>query len=227
MTTALVRTIILYGVVVLVLRIMGKRQIGQLEPIELVVTILISELAAVPMQDPGIPIISGMIIPIFTLACLEMLMTGVILKSHRFRALMCGKPSIIVENGQILENQLRKNRFTMDELIEELRLKNITDINQVKYAILETNGQMSTILYPGARQATASELGINPEDGGLPIILVNDGRVLEKNLKLRNVDLEWLAQQVRDNGGGSTKDILLLTLDENKRVYFMAKEKKQ
>lgn len=225
MTTALVRTIILYSMVVLVLRIMGKRQIGQLEPTELVVTILISEIAAVPMQDPGIPIISGMIIPIFTLGCLEMLMTGVILKSHRFRALMCGKPSIVVENGQILENQLRKNRLTTDELIEELRLKNITDINQVKYAILETNGQLSPILYPGVRQATASDLGISPEDNGLPIIMINDGRVLEQNLKLRNVDMAWLEQQVRDNGGGSTQDVLLLTVDEKKHVYFMAKEK--
>jgi uncharacterized membrane protein YcaP (DUF421 family) len=147
MAVALLRTVILYIVIIIAVRLMGKRQIGELEPSELVVTILMSELAAAPMQDLGTPLLYG-VIPIVTLMCLTLFMSAGMLKSLKFRSLMCGRPSILMENGRILQKELRKNRFTADELVEELRGQNITDLSTVQYAILETNGKLSTILYP-------------------------------------------------------------------------------
>ena len=141
MVIAFLRTIILYLFIIVGIRLMGKRQVGELEPSELVLALLIADLAAVPMQDFGIPLLTG-IIPILTLLCLTMALSVLTMKSVRFRAVLCGRPSIIVENGKLHQREMQKNRFTVDELMEELRMKGITDLNSIKYAILETNGQI-------------------------------------------------------------------------------------
>ncbi len=223
MVIALVRTIILYLLIIAGVRLMGKRQVGELEPSELVLALIIADLAAVPMQDFGIPLISG-IIPILTLLSVTMLISMLTMKSVRFRALLCGRPSIIVENGKLHQREMAKNRFTIDELMEELRMKGITDISTVKYAILETNGQLSVLPYANQKPPAAKDMGLAPEEGGLPIVIINDGRVLEHNLKTRGYDMNWLEKQLQSHGVKKAQEVYLLTVDEMDRVYFSHKE---
>ena len=223
MVIAFLRTIILYIFIIAGIRLMGKRQVGELEPSELVLALLIADLAAVPMQDFGIPLLTG-IVPIFTLLCLTMALSVLTMKSVRFRSLMCGKPSIIVENGKLHQREMQKNRFTVDELMEELRMQGITDLTTVKYAILETNGQISVLPYANQLPATAEQMGLAPEEPGLPVVLIDDGRVLDHNLKLRGLDRAWLDRQLKKQGVRSSEDVFLLTLDEQNRTYFVPKE---
>ena len=153
MVTAFVRTILLYFIIMLGLRLMGKRQIGELEPTELVLTMLISDLAAVPMQDFGIPLLNG-VVPIVTLLALSMLLSYGCMRSIRLRRLVCGSPTTLIKDGILQQAAMRANRFTLDELIEALRSQGVTDLTTVKYAILETDGQLSVLLYPAEQPAT-------------------------------------------------------------------------
>lgn len=223
MAAAFLRTIILYIFVMIAIRIMGKRQIGELEPSELVVTVLMSELAAVPMQDLGTPLLYG-IIPILTLLCMSMLLSAWTVKSLRFRQLMCGKPSLLMENGRILQKELRKNRLTTDELIEELRGQNITDLATVQYAILETNGKLSTILYPDHQPVTKKDMQLQEVSQGLPIILINDGVILEHNRVLLGLPRSWIDTTLKEHGFDSAKDVFLLIVDERMQVYCLPRE---
>lgn len=223
MMTAFARTVILYFLIMIGLRLMGKRQIGELEPSELVLTMMISDLATVPMQDFGIPLLTGAI-PIFTLLCITMILSVLSMKSVKFRAIICGRPSIIVENGKLHQHEMKKNRFTVDELMEELRMKGVTDISTVKYAILETNGQISVLPFANQRPATVEQMNVPAEDVGLPLVIINDGRVLEHNLKSRGLDLVWLERQLARHRIRHTEDVFLLTVDEHNRVYLAPKE---
>ena len=223
MVIAFLRTIILYLLIIAGVRLMGKRQVGELEPSELVLALIIADLAAVPMQDFGIPLLTG-IIPILTLLCITMILSVLTMKSVRFRAIICGRPSIIVENGRLVQREMRRNRFTVDELMEELRMKGVTDLSKVKYAILETNGQISVLPYANQLPATAEQMGLAPEEPGLPVVLIDDGRVLDHNLKLKGLDRAWLDRQLKKQGVRSSEDVFLLTLDEQNRTYFVPKE---
>ena len=182
MVTAFVRTILLYFIIMLGLRLMGKRQIGELEPTELVLTMLISDLAAVPMQDFGIPLLNG-VVPIVTLLALSMLLSYGCMRSIRLRRLVCGSPTTLIKDGQLQQAAMRANRFTLDELIEALRSQGVTDLTTVKYAILETDGRLSVLLYPAEQPATPKQLGRAVKDDlFLPQVLINDGRVLDGGL---------------------------------------------
>ena len=223
MAIAFARTVILYALIIVGIRLMGKKQVGELEPTELVFAMLISDLAAVPMQDFGIPLLFGLI-PIVTLLAITMALSVLSLKSIRFRNLICGRPSVIMEHGSILQNALAKNRFTVDELLEELRLQGITDLSTVKYAILENSGRVSVILYEAYQPATPDQLDLTPEEEGLPLIIISDGRVLRQNLQLRNLDQHWLQQQLTEHGHTSPTQVFLLTVDEVGRIYYVPKE---
>lgn len=224
MVIAFIRTIILYVLIIVGVRLMGKRQVGELEPSELVLALLIADLAAVPMQDFGIPLLSG-IIPILTLLCVTMIISVISMKSVTFRALLCGRPSIIVENGKLHQQEMAKNRFTVDELMEELRMKGVTDISTVKYAILETNGQISVLPYSEQKPPVRQDFNIQAQENGLPLVIINDGRVLERNLKLRGYDTNWLEKQLALHGVKKPEEVYLLTADELGTVYFAPKEK--
>ncbi len=226
MVIAFVRTIILYLFIIVGIRLMGKRQVGELEPSELVLALIIADLAAVPMQDFGIPLLSG-IIPILTLLAITMIISMLSMRSVKFRALLCGRPSIIVENGKLHQREMKKNRFTVDELMEELRMKGVTDISTVKYAILETNGQISVLPFPDQKPPTAKDMNVFPEEAGLPLVIINDGRVLDHNLKTRGYDRAWLDKQLKVHGAKTHEEVYLLTADEQGRVYFAAKEEEQ
>jgi len=223
MVIAFVRTIILYLLIIAGIRLMGKRQVGELEPSELVLALIIADLAAVPMQDFGIPLLSG-IIPILTLLCITMIISMLSMKSVKFRAIICGRPSIIVENGKLHQREMAKNRFTVDELMEELRMKGITDISTVKYAILETNGQISVLPFSDQKPPIAKDMAVSPEEAGLPIVIINDGRVLDHNLKTRGYDRAWLDKQLKAHGVKKPEEVYLLTADELGRIYFAHKE---
>ena len=181
MAIAFARTVVLYLLLIAGIRLMGKRQVGELEPTELVLAMLLSDLAAVPMQDFGLPLLYG-IVPIITLLCLTMLLSVATMRSVRLRTLLCGKPSIVVQDGKLRQREMRKVRMTVDELIEELRLQGVTDLNSVKYAILETSGQVSVLLYQDRQPATPKQLGLSVQTGRLPVVVINDGRVLSQNL---------------------------------------------
>jgi len=223
MTIAFVRTILLYLLIIVGIRLMGKRQVGELEPSELVLALIIADLAAVPMQDFGIPLLSG-VIPILTLLCISLIMSILNLKSLRFRALVCGRPSIIVRNGVLIEHEMAKNRFTIDELMEELRLKGYTDLTTIKYAILETSGQLSVLPYASQQPVTAFQMGRTPNDAGLPLILINDGRLISTNFTLLGLDAKWLEQELKRRQLTDPSQVFLLTVDELGNIYLVKKE---
>ena len=223
MVIAFLRTIILYAFIIIGIRLMGKRQVGELEPSELGLALLIADLAAVPMQDFGIPLLTGLI-PILTLLCLTMALSVLTMRSVRFRAVLCGRPSVIVENGKLRQSEMKKNRFTLDELMEELRMQGITDLSTVKYAILETNGQLSVLPYAAQQPVTAQQMGLTPQEPGLPMVIINDGRLITRSLYSRGLNEEWLEKQLRQHHVKGTQDVFLLTVDEENRVYLSKKE---
>ena len=197
MFTALIRTVILYILIIAGVRLMGKRQVGELEPSELVLSLLIADLASVPMQDLGIPLHAG-VVPILALLSLTMILSVLTMKSIRFRTLMCGRPSIVVRDGKVDQGEMRRNRLTVDELLEELRGQGYTDLAGVKYGILETNGRLSVLPYAEQRPATARQLGLESRETGLPVVIISDGRILQDNLKRRGLDLSWLDKQLAE-----------------------------
>jgi uncharacterized membrane protein YcaP (DUF421 family) len=220
-----IRTLILYAIVVVVMRIMGKRQIGQLQPFELVVAIMISELAAVPMQNTGIPLING-IIPIITLLLAQIAMSFINLKSTKARAIVCGKPSILIENGKIFEQHLQKEMYTLNDLLEQLRSKDISNIADVEYAILETNGQLSVIPKSQKRPLTPEDLNIPTKYEGLPLDLIIDGKIMKNNLAKASLDETWLKNQLLKFGVKNIDDVLFCSLDNQGSLYFQEKLKK-
>jgi uncharacterized membrane protein YcaP (DUF421 family) len=224
MTTAFLRTVILYFILMIGLRLMGKRQIGELEPSELVLTLIISDLAAVPMQDFGIPLVNGLF-PIATLLCLSMLLSFFSLKSVRFRALVCGRPTVIIREGKVLQQNMARNRFTVDELLEQLRSQGYSDLSAVKYAILETSGQVSVLPYTKASPITPQVVQMEVQDNvTLPVLLINDGHVMSANLSASGYDRTWLNRQLKDRRLTSPRQVFFMTVDEAGAVVCVAKE---
>lgn len=213
MFVVLIRTIVLYLFIIVGIRLLGKHQIGQLEPSELVLTLIIADLASVPMQDNGIPLLAGLI-PIVVLLALSSILSALCTKSIRFRALLCGKPSIVVENGQVMEAELRKNRLTIDELLEELRIQGYADFKSVKFALLETSGQLSVLPFAADKPVTAAQMGVSTQETGLPVVLISDGHLLEHNLKGAGYEHNWLEKQLAAHGLHSPRQAFLLTVDE-------------
>ncbi|MDP4094121.1 MAG: DUF421 domain-containing protein [Bacillota bacterium] len=223
MLVVFARTLILYALVVIVMRIMGKRQIGQLQPFELAVAIMISELAAVPMQNTGIPLLYG-VIPILTLLVAQILLSFVALKSVKARGVICGRPSILVENGKINEPVLRNEMYTINDLLEQLRSKNIPNIADVEFAILETNGQLSVITKSQKRPINPEDLNISTKYEGLPVDLVVDGTINRDNLAKVNLDENWLKDQLTGFGITNIKDVLFASIDTSGNLFYQKKE---
>lgn len=224
MVTAFFRTLILYILLMVGLRLLGKRQIADLEPSELVLTLIISDLAVVPMQDYGIPMVNG-ILPIITLLCLSMLLSFFNLKSIRFRALICGTPAVIIQNGEVNQKNMAKNRLTLDELFEQLRSQGITDLKAVKYAVLETNGQLSILPYTREAPITPQIANLKVIDRvTLPILVINDGHVMDDNLMASGHDRKWLTEQLAKHKLNSPRQVFLMTVDEDNTIICIAKE---
>jgi len=220
-----IRTIILYGVLIAGIRLMGKRQIGQMEASEFVVTMLIANLASIPMQDGGIPLLSGLV-PILTVLGMELALSGLIMSSVKFRRLLCGKPVILIDNGKIVQENLRGTRVTLDELTGHLREKDILDIRTVQYAILETDGNLSVFPYPKDIPASAREAGIEVESHYLPVTIIEDGYFSEENLQKAGKDSAWL-RRILEEYKSTVDRTFLLTVDDLDKVVWLGKEGKQ
>ena len=222
MLISYLRAAFLYLVLILSVRMMGKRQIGQMEASEFVVTMLVANLASIPMQDAAIPLYSGLI-PILVVLGMELTLSGLILRSVLIRRFFCGKPVILIDNGTILMENLRRTRVTLDELTGHLRQKDVLDIQTVQYAILETDGSLSVFPYPKDRPATAKEAGIKAGKQHLPITIIEDGYVSEENLQKAGKTRQWLEGVLREQKT-ARQDTLLLTVDGGNHVVFLRKE---
>ncbi len=224
MLLSYIRTVILYLILIAVIRLMGKRQIGQMEPSEFVVTMLVANLASIPMQDGGIPLYSGLV-PILTVLGVELVLSAAAMRSVALRRILCGKPMILIENGKILQSNLRSTRITLDELTGHLREKDVLDVTQVQYAILETDGNLSVFPYPEHLPASAKEVGIHPKKQHLPITVAADGYVYRHNLSVAGKNEAWLRQYLKQQDT-VLNDVLLLTVDDAGKAVLLRKEGK-
>lgn len=223
MAIIIIRTLIIYFMLLLMMRLLGKRQLGEMELSEFVVAALVADLASHPLQDLGIPMING-IVPVLTLFCCEVFISWAALRSIRLRMLLFGKPEMLIKDGCIMKKSLEKNRFTTDELMQELRNQDCLDISKVQYAILETDGRVNVIKYPGEQPVTAAQMNISGEDGGYPVTVISAGRVNEQNLKLLSLDKAWLEKELNENGIDSPKKVFFMSVNQNKQSYISAGE---
>ena len=218
------RAIILYIIVLIVMRLMGKREIGQLQPFELAISIMIADLASIPMTEIGIPISNG-IIPILGLLVMHLIISIINMKSLKAREVICGKPSILIYRGKIDEKALRKERFTINELEERLRGNNVVNLGDVEYAILETSGQVTVIQKPEKRTTIPEDFQIQPEYEGIPYDLVIDGKIMEKNLQALGKNYAWLKKQV-EKFKMKPEDALVVTIDGKGQIFCQEKNKR-
>ena len=225
MLISYIRTVILYLVLIIAIRVMGKRQIGQMEPSEFVVTMLVANLASIPMQDGGIPLLSG-VVPILTVLGLELVLAAASMGSVWVRKMLCGKPVILIENGKVRQSALRSTRVTLDELTGHLREKDILDIKSVQYAILETNGNLSVFPWPKEVPASAKDAGVPVKPQYLPVSIIEDGYLYEENLALAGKDRKWV-QKILNEHSTSLKETWLLTVDEKGHILWLPKEDKK
>ena len=224
MLIVFLRSIVLYIIVLIVMRLMGKREIGQLQPFELAIAIMIADLAAVSMAETGIPISNG-IIPILGLLVMHLIISFLNLKNMKIREILCGKPAILIYRGKIDEKVLKKERFTLNELQERLRSSNVVNLGDVEYAILETSGQVTVIQKPDKRTTTPKDFNITPEYEGIPYDLVVDGKVMYKNLKTIGKDYNWLKKQV-NKFNMEPEEALIVTFDGGSQMFCQKKLEK-
>ena len=225
MFNTIIRTAILYFLVITAIRVMGKRQIGDMQPGELVITILISEIAAIPIQDLNQPILTG-VVAVFTLCFLEILVSVLTMKSPLLRRSFYGSAAVIINNGVIDEKRLKQLRVTVQDLLEVLRNQGVFSFSDVKYAILETNGQLSVMLKTDKQPATLENLKGNKEESLFPCLVVNDGKVNKEGLKFTKQKKEQIEQHLIKKGLEIT-DVLVMTCDENGSYQIIEKEKKK
>jgi len=219
------RAIVLYILVLVVMRLMGKREIGQLQPFELAISIMIADLASIPMTEIGIPISNG-IVPILGLLVMHLIISFINLKSNKAREIICGKPSLLIYRGKIDEKVLKKERFTINELQERLRGNNVVNIGDIEYAILETSGEVTIIQKPNKRNTTPEDFGIMPDYEGIPYDLVVDGVIMHDNLKKIGKNYEWLKKEV-SKFKIKPEDALIVTLDGKGQMFCQEKDKKK
>ncbi len=224
MIVTFIRVSILYILVLVIMRLMGKREIGQMQPFELVIAIMIADLASIPMSDTGVSIFNG-IIPILALLLFQLIISFINLKSIILRKIICGKPQILVYRGKIDEHALKKEKITINELQERLRQKDIYTLGDVEYAILETNGEISVIQKPEKRNTTPEDFNIVPEYEGIPYDLVVDGKIMYKNLKSIGRDEVWLKKQI-EKFKIKPEEALIVTFDGKGQIFCQAKTKK-
>ena len=220
---AFVRTIIVYFLVIIAVRIMGKRQIGELQPSELVVAIMISDLATVPVSDIQIPLAAG-IIPILTLIIFEVSISFLTLKSDIARNIITGKPTYLIKEGKLQQKQMESLRYNLEDLLEELRLKDCPDISNVHTAILETNGELSIVLKSDSKNVTVKDLNISPPQEKVPYVLISDGKVRNEHLKELGKDEKWLYKKLKERNIASAKEVFLLSVDADNTITIQIKE---
>ena len=218
------RTLIIFTTLIVLMRLLGKRQMGEMELSELMVSVLIADIASMPLQDVNIPLLYGLM-PCVVLFCCELILSGVALESVKLRRILCGKPCLLVDNGTICQREMNACRFTVSELTEALRAQSVMDISTVQYAVLETNGSVSVVLKPEYQPVTAEQMGIVSEYKPYPIILIEEGELLKDNLRAVGRDERWLAKLLKEKGASSVKDVYVLIYHKDK-LFFELRAKK-
>ncbi len=224
MAIVLIRAVLLYIVIALCLRLMGKRQLGELQPSELVVTILISNIAAIPVEDSSVPMIMG-VVPIVTLVCLDVIVSGIMLKSTKMRKLIIGSPRIIISEGKILQNEMKRLRYTVDDLMESMRNEQIFDVSQIHYAIVETTGKINFLLKKDCQPAEKQDVNAGGSTENPPSVIIRDGIRDNEQMRLLGLGEKWLTKTLREKNL-SEKDVFLMTADKNGKFSIIEKEKR-
>ena len=219
MLTILLRTVIIYIILIGTMRLMGKRQLGELEISELVSTLLLSDIAALPITNPEIPLAYALV-PILTITAFEVGSSLLLTKRPRLKDLLSTRPSVVIKKGMIDHSELLKNRISIDELISELRQKNVTDISEVDYAIIEQNGKMTVVSKAEYEHPTRKDLGLGTKSRGICHIIISDGVVNRYGLQLVQKDQRWLEKTLKKKGI-EQKDIYLMTLDDCDNVQII------
>lgn len=222
MLTTIIRVIILYLFVTISLRIMGKRNIGELQPTELVITLLLSEFAAIPIEDNSVPLINSLI-PVMVLISLEIINSVISMKSTKFRNISDGNALLIIKDGKLDQKQLKNLRLTIDDVLAALRQKDVFDINEVAYAIIETNGTLSVLLKPQYQNATKKDIKAKTKDDGYTCPVIIDGAIIKKNLKVLEIKKEDI-EKILEKKKVQKKEIFLMNLDKNKNAEIILKE---
>lgn len=223
MLISIIRTILLYVFIILAVRLMGKRQISDLQPSELVITLIISDIAAIPMQNTSQPLLSG-IVPVLVLVALEIAASIFMMKNSTFRKLICGSPIVVIRDGELLQSQMRRLRLTTEDLCVQLRQQNIFSIEDIQYCIVETNGSVSVLEKPESRKPTAKDFGIEIEDNKIETVVVNDGQILDNSLNLCLKKKEDV-YEILQKENAKLKDVFLLTMDALGNYNLVWKEK--
>lgn len=223
MLISVIRTIILYIFIIIALRIMGKRQLSEMQTSELVITLLISDIAVIPMSNTSQPLLSG-IVPILILISLEIVFSVLMLKSGRFRKIVCGSPEMIIKDGKLLQNQMRRLRLTTEDLCVQLRQQGIFSIEDVQYCIVETNGDISVLEKPEKRTPSAEDMNIVIPDNGIEAVVINDSRYLSNSIMLCNLTHEWVEETLKKNSI-DIKDVFIMTANRNKDYNIIRREK--
>lgn len=222
MAVSLIRTIILYILIIFAIKLMGKRQISDLQTSELVITILISNIAAIPMQNTEQPLLTG-VIPIGVLVCCEVLVSFLMLKSTRIRQLICGKPIIVINDGKIQQDALKYLRLSTEDLLEQLRQLDVFSLDDVCFAIMETNGQMSVLKKSERQPPSCSILGITVPKSELNTVVISDGSICDSSLSMCGLNRDWLMEVINAQNI-SIKDIFIMTANKSKQFNIIKKE---
>ena len=222
MLISIIRTVILYIFIMFSLRVMGKRQLSEMQTSELVITLLISDIAVMPMQNTSTPLVSG-IVPILILISLEIVFSVIMLKSGKFRKIVCGSPEMVIKDGRILQNQLRRLRMTTEDLCVQLRQQGIFSLEDVQYCIVETNGDVSVLEKPEKRTPSAEALGIEIPDTGIEAVVINDSRYLSNSLELCNLDTKWVDKILKQNHI-KLEDVFIMTANRKKEYNIIRRD---
>ena len=217
------RTLLVYAALIGGLRFTGKRQLGELSTSEFAVTILVSELASVPLQDPAIPLLGG-IVPLVTLLAVEVLLSCLCRRSIRFRRLLCGNPCMVIRDGKFDPDMLRLLRLSPEDVLEGLRMAGVALVSDVRCGIIETNGQLSVLPYADKQPLTPSDLGKHPKDAGMARVLIFEGKIRRGVLRPLGKDEAWLLRTCRARGIHAPEDVFLLTLDDCGNLFVQTRE---
>lgn len=224
MIISFLRALIIYFIIIVSLRFMGKRQIGELQPTELVVTILISEVAAIPLDDTDSPLLSALI-PVLVVICLEIIISGISLQSVKFRRLFTGKPILVINNGEIDQKALKNTRISVSDLLDYLRLKGFFDIQEVKFAIVEMNGQISVMPKESSAPLTRADMKISAQSKEIPYTVISDGEIIEGHFEDVGISEKDIKKQLKKEKL-SLKEVMLMTCDKNKNYYTVKRDEK-
>lgn len=225
MLISVIRTVILYAFVIFAVRLMGKRQISDLQPSELVVTLVVSDVASIPMQNTSQPLISG-IIPVLVLVAGEIFLSIIMMKSPKFRKLVCGSPVIVIDDGKVLQKELKRLRMTTEDLCIQLRQQDIFSLEEVEYCIVETNGKVSVLQKPQSRTPSAKDMNIQIEDNKIETVVISDGKVLDNSLKLCNKNRDDI-NNILTKANVKQRQIFIMTLDGIGNYSIIKKEAKK